>query len=586
MALHLSQAVTPLTYSLIVASGLILSTGAGAQTLPSPIQGEESRPLPLSALPAPLKPPVPANELPANELPTPLIEPDRLPKPTSLPASETAMNGVKYQVDRFEVVGSTVFQPTDFATVTAPFIGRELTFAELLQARSAVTKLYADRGYVTTGALISPQTARGVVQIQVIEGQLEDVNITGNRRLRTNYIRDRIKQGAGTPLNVPQLLENLQMLRLDSRISNVSADLQAGVRPGQNLLQVDIGEAKTFGTTFTLDNARSPSVGSFRRRAQLNEANLLGFGDSLSVGYTNTSGSNGLDLNYMVPVNAKDGAVWVGFGTTSSSVIEKPFSALDIQSKSRYYELGFRQPLIRKPTQDLALGLVFSRQESQTALGIDDIGPFPLSPGADDQGRTKVSALRFFQEYTQRSQQHVFALRSQFSLGLNFLNSTINEAAPDSRFFSWRGQGQWLRQLAPDTQFLIKGDVQLASKSLVPLEQFGLGGQASVRGYRQDGLLADSGALLSAEFRLPLLRARKIGGVLQLTPFLDVGTAWNQSGESPNPNTLVGTGLGLMWKQGNFSARIDWGIPLVSVSGEKSSLQDNGIYFSINYNPF
>ena len=584
MASYLSQAIRPLTYSLMVATGLSFAIVARAQTppLPSPNPGGATRSVPLSAVPTP-----PERPLPANVLPKPTAEPELLSPPPAASTTETAMSRDKYRVDRFEVVGSTVFQPADFAAVTAPFTGRELTFVEVLAVRAAITKLYADRGYVTTGALISPQTTTtGVVQIQVVEGQLEDIKITGNRRLRTNYIRDRIKQGAGTPLNVPQLLENLQMLRLDSRIGNVSADLQAGVRPGHNLLQVDIAEAKTFGTTFTLDNARSPSVGSFRRRAQLSEANLLGFGDSLSVGYTNTSGSNGLDINYMVPVNAKDGAVWVGFGTTSSSVIEKPFSALDIQSKSRYYELGLRQPLIRQPTQDLALGLVFSRQESQTALGIDDIGPFPLSPGADEQGRTKVSALRFFQEYTQRSQKHVFALRSQFSLGLNFLNSTINEATPDSRFFAWRGQGQWLRQLAPDTQFLIKGDVQLASKSLVPLEQFGLGGQASVRGYRQDGLLADSGALLSAELRLPLLRVRKIGGVLQLTPFLDVGTAWNQSGENPNPNTLVGAGLGLLWKQGNFSTRIDWGIPLVSVPGEKSSLQDRGIYFSVNYNPF
>jgi hemolysin activation/secretion protein len=574
MASYLPQKITPLTFSLIFVAGLCPI--ATAQSV-APTASSEIRPVPVL-------PNAPERPLPDSLL-TKTAAPELLPPP-QLPTVPDAASGVKFRVDRFEVVGSTLFKPEDFAAVTAPFTGKELTFAEMLQARAAITKLYTDRGYVTTGALIAPQATDGVVQIQVVEGQLEDVKITGNRRLSANYIRDRIKQGAGTPLNVPKLLENLQMLRLDSRISNLSADLQAGVRPGKNLLQIDIKEAKTFGTTFTLDNARSPSVGSFRRRAQLTEANLFGFGDSLSVGYTNTSGSNGVDLNYMVPINAKDGAVWFGFGTTSSSVIEAPFNALDIQSKSRYYELGLRQPLIRKPTQELAMGLLFSRQESETALGIDDIGPFPLSPGADDRGRTKVSALRFFQEYTQRSQQHVFALRSQFSLGLNFLNSTINEAAPDSRFFSWRGQGQWLRQLAPDTQFLLRGDVQVAGKTLVPLEQFGLGGQASVRGYRQDGLLSDSGALLSAEFRLPIFRTRKGGGVLQVTPFVDFGTAWNQTGENPDPSTLVGAGLGLLWKQGNFSARVDWGIPLVSVSGEKNTLQDNGIYFSINYNPF
>ncbi|WP_257236167.1 hypothetical protein [Nostoc sp. 'Peltigera malacea cyanobiont' DB3992] len=39
-----------------------------------------------------------------------------------------------------------------------------------------------------------------------------------------------------------------------------------------------------------LDNTRSPSIGSFQRRIQVNEANLLGLGDSLSLGYSNTDG--------------------------------------------------------------------------------------------------------------------------------------------------------------------------------------------------------------------------------------------------------------------------------------------------------
>ena len=57
-------------------------------------------------------------------------------------------------------------------------------------------------------------------------------------------------------------------------------------------------------------------------------------------------------------------------------------------------------------------------------------------------------------------------------------------------YFSWRGQAQLVRLLAPDTLFLIRADVQLADRALVPLEQIGVGGQETVRGYRQDLLLS------------------------------------------------------------------------------------------------
>jgi hemolysin activation/secretion protein len=561
------------TIGCVMAASQLAMPTTIAQTVPITTRSfAPDQPLATPPLTAELLPPPDLSDLaPANAAP-----------PSAVPDAD---NALKFRVDRFEILGSTRFTPTELAAITAPFTGRELSFAEVLQVRSAITKHYTDAGYATTGAIVTPQAMQnGVLQIQVVEGQLEAIQVSGNKRLRTRYIRDRLKPDANTPLNVPDLLEQLQMLRLDPRIANVSADLQAGVRPGTNLLKVDIQEAKTFKSSFTLDNSRSPSVGSFRRKAQLVEANLLGFGDTLSVGYTNTKGSNGFDFSYTVPFNAQDGNVWFNFGSTKSNVIEKPFTALDIQAKSRYYEFGLRQPLMQKPTRELALGLLFSRQESQTELGIDDIGPFPLSPGADAQGRTKVSALRFFQEYTQRSEQHVFALRSQFSLGLPWFNANVNDSGPDSKFLSWRGQGQWLRQLAPETQFLLKSDIQLSGSSLLPLEQFGLGGQATVRGFRQDARLSDSGALLSAEFRLPLLRHKRGGGVLQLTPFLDLGTTWNRTGSSAaGTSTLVGTGIGLLWKQGGLSARVDWGIPLTRLEGEKRSLQDRGLYFSLNY---
>ncbi|MDZ8189617.1 MAG: ShlB/FhaC/HecB family hemolysin secretion/activation protein [Nostoc sp. ChiSLP02] len=530
---------------------------------------------------------IPTTPLSGDVLPQSSQQNQLLPSPQlpDRPAVGEDDPNTKFQVDRIEVVGSTVFKPEDFAAITAGFVGREVSFTELLQVKDAIAKLYTDKGYVTTGALITPQTLEaGVIKIQVVEGSLEEIKIVGNRRLRSQYIRDRIRLGAKTPLNVPRLIEKLQLLRLDPHIQNLSAELQMGVRPGSNILQVEVQEADTFSLTTTLDNGRSPSVGSFRRGVDVQEANLLGFGDTLSVGYANTDGSNTINLNYTLPINARNGTVSFGFNQGWNRVIEKPFNVLDIQSNSKSYEFSYRQPLVQKPTQELAVGVSFSREESQTELGLDNIGGFPLSPGADANGKTKISALRFTQEYTQRNSKQVFAARSQFSVGVDWFDANVNRDAPDSRFFAWRGQAQWVRQFAPDTLFLARGDLQLAADSLVPLEQFGLGGQLSVRGYRQDALLTDNGMLFSAEFRLPIVRASKLGGVLQLTPFIDVGTGWNTKGDNPSPSTLVGTGLGLLWQQSDkLSARVDWGIPLISVDDEKRSLQENGLYFSVRY---
>lgn len=232
------------------------------------------------------------------------------------------------------------------------------------------------------------------------------------------------------------------------------------------------------------------------------------------------------------------------------------------------------------------MGLTASRQESQTRVFGEQV---PLSPGADDNGETRITALRFFQQYTQRSPQQVFALRSQLSAGIDALNATTNDDPPDSQFLSWRGQAQYVRLLAPETLLLVRSDVQLATKALVPLEQISLGGLRSVRGYRQDLLLTDSGVFASAEVRLPILRVSSVQGVLQVTPFIDFGVGWNNSADRPDidTNTLIGVGLGLQWQMGNnFSARFDWGTPLTEVDFGDRTLQEQGLYFSVDYSPF
>lgn len=533
--------------------------------------------------------------LPEPEPPLPLPPPDELlqPAPTSpVVPPDTAPEDIPQTitVETFEVIGSTVFSPEEFAAVTAEYTNRPITFNELFQVRTAITQLYVDQGYVTTGAYIPPQTLdNGIVQIQVIEGQLENITVTGQQRLNPGYVSSRLGLAGAQPLNINRLLEGLQLLQLDPLIENISAELAAGVSPGTSILEVEFTEADAVSAYLELDNNRSPSVGSFRRSVGFTHLNLSGLGDRFAVSYANTNGSNEVDLNYTVPVSPHNDTMSFGVGFSGSRIIEEPFDVLNIESDSRYYEITYRHPVVQTPSEEFALSITASRRESESEF-LGNLGnplPFPIL-GADDAGRTRISALRFTQEWTKRSAEEVFALRSQFSLGLGALGATINEVGPDSQFLSWRGQGQWIRLLAPETLLVVRTDVQLTGDELLSQEQIGLGGQQTVRGYRQDQLLTDSGVLASAEVRLPILRVEEVNGILHVVPFVDFGMGWN-NGIRPNPeqNILLSTGLGLQWQmQDNFFARLDWGIPLTNVNSSGNSLQENSLYFSLRFNPF
>lgn len=538
----------------------------------------------LSQIPSPVTPTVP------EKVPTP-TPPKEEPLET-LPAIPTppqapAIPGT-FVIKQFEFVGNTAFSDEELAKATHNLTGQRITFEQLLEAETIIDNKYQQAGYINSGAVIPAgqkfAVDGGVVTIQIIEGGLEGINIKGTRRLNPGYIKSRLELATSKPLNRNRLLQALQLLQLDPLIRNISANLTKGVRPESSLLEVTVVEADTFDINIFVDNGRAPSVGTFRRGIQVNERNLLGFGDAIRATYTNTDGSNAYEFNYTVPINPQNGRFSISYSNSNTEVVEAPFDRLSILGDSEAWEVSLRQPVYQTPTQEVALGLTFSQQESKTSLlGFD----FPLSPGADNDGRTRISAIRFYQEWTTRNPREVFAMRSQFSLGTGAFNATVNASPPDGRFFNWRGQSQYVRLLAPETLLLLRSDVQLTTRALVPLEQFAIGGLNSVRGYRQDLLLVDNGAFLSAEVQVPILRVPEARGVLRLTPFIDFGVGWNSGREAPTNNTLLATGLGLQWQMGDdLEIRFDWGIPLIEVEGSKRTLQENGLYFSINYKHF
>lgn len=562
---------------------------------------ENPQPIYLAQTPAPddVNAPVP----PLRDFPTPEPSPteplppidDLLESPETPPgAAPPEVEPAVIEVKQFQIEGNTVFDDAEIQALLADFTNQTLSFADLLQVETIITELYTDNGYINSGAVVPAQDINdGIVTVQVIEGRIEDqdIQITVDGRLSKDYILARLKRGTKAPLNVNELQEALQLLQLDPLIENINAELSVGTNRDRWRLTVDVDQAQAFRPVIFANNSRTPSVGSFQRGIELNHNNFTGVGDRASFIYKNTDGSNDFDFNYTVPLNALNGTLGLGYRYIDSDIVESPFDELDIESETDEYQINFRQPIIVRATanstQELALGVEFSRQANTTTV---EDRPLQLSAGSELDGETKIYALRFFQDWTRRSRQEVLALRSQFSVGLDAFDATINQNAPDGNFFAWRGQAQWLRQLDADSKInlLLRSDLQLSANDLVALEQFSLGGIQSVRGYRQDALLGDSGLLFSAEVRIPVVDWSEGQSNLSVIPFADVGTVWSDPEVTDQEEaTLVALGLGLqLIVSDRLRARLDWGIPLIEVADRDNTLQENGVYFSLEYLPF
>ena len=541
--------------------------GQGILGDPTGRSGEERQPLPKELVP--LTPPI--------QIPTP-TPPEEKVIPFHIP---------RVFVREVKVTGNTVFSDEVLKEVTAPYENRELTDADLESLRLGLTIFYVNKGYINSGAVIPDQTIiDGVITIHIIEGNLTDIQVEGNKWFRNPYIQNRIRLGAGPPLNIYTLQEQLQILQQDERIKRLNAELRPDVKRGDSILKVEVQDEFPFKIFLETDNYQSPSVGAEIGRITLTDLNLTGHGDILSFTYGQSAGIfPEIDVSYALPFTAYDTMLLLHYRKNDYQVIEEPFTDLNIKSKSDIASITLRQPFYRTLQHEFALAFMGEYLRDKTFL---DNEPFSFSPGVQD-GKSVITALRFFQEYLYRDAVQVISMRSRLSLGINALGATTNPGqTPDGHFFDWLFQTQWARRFQfLNIQTIARMDVQLANKSLLPLEQISVGGRYTVRGYRETTLLRDNAFIASLESRIPLTRNHPLVDYLEFCQFADFGNAWFTDFPTPKPRSIGSVGLGLRWGA-TFKYpvllkpqfELYWGYRLRHVDNPGSwNLQDSGIHF-------
>jgi hemolysin activation/secretion protein len=357
-----------------------------------------------------------------------------------------------------------------------------------------------------------------------------------------------------------------------------------------------VREAPSFNVNFSFDNYSPPSLGSERGGIVLGFRNWSGFGDQIAASFnrSTTGGNNQLDITYRAPLNARDGTLQARIAPNWTEITAESFDVLKIRGESELYELSYRQPLVRTTQKELGLSAGFTFQEGRTFIFNDLAVPFGIGP--DQDGISRTSVIRVGIDYLRRDPLGSWALRSVQSFGTGLFNATTNEApVPDGHFFSWQGQAQRAQQLAENHLLILRGDLQLTPHSLLPSQQFVIGGGQLVRGYRQNVRSGDNGLRFSIEDRITVKRDRQGNPILQVSPFIDLGTVWNVDGNPnvlPDRNGVMGTGIGILapdilsgLKVDGVDLRLDYGVPLLDLGDPGDNLQDHGFYFNLNYHP-
>jgi hemolysin activation/secretion protein len=468
------------------------------------------------------------------------------------------------KLEDIRISGNTIFSDEEIKDAVQDFIGRSLNPSELSELENTITKLYSDAGYATSGAFIDQagpiDPERAIIEIQVVEGAIAELDIQGAGRL-TRYVKRRLRPLLKEPYQEEETLERLRLLLNDEQIDNLSANLVQRPILGESTLRVDIDPAKEIQASLLLNNGRSPAIGSFERGVVVQHINVTGWGDTAQIQLRNTEGSTTVAYSHEFPVTS---SATVNFEALvgDSKIVEEPFDEFNLTSNTQILSLSVRQLLYQNASQraiqEFAIGL--GAYHLRSADEFDGV-PVSISEGANPQGKTRSTQLRFFQDYLDRRRSGTLYLRSEFAFGLGIGDN--DPAFGNGSFLRWEGQGIYLRRIKRWLATVSRINVQLSDRDLIGNEQFVLGGVDSVRGFRSNGIARNNGLSASTEIRFTVFDDQKQR--LEIGPFFDVGFAWNGSRQLLETRQTIGSvGLGVRYTLGDrIQAILEYGQPII-----------------------
>ena len=284
--------------------------------------------------------------------------PLRLPQPAQQAVPQAPLvpdaNALRVQVKAFRLSGNTLIAEPELQAVLAPWVGKELTFAELQQAANAVAEAYRRHGWFARPQLPAQDLADGMVRINIIEGRLGAVRIDDDgktlrtdRAMVTNTMTAR--QQPGDPLNIDALERSSSILN-DTPGVAVATILAPGGDTGQTDAIVKVQDKPLLAGTAQLDNQGARSTGADKLTFSLALDNPGGSGDQINANGNVSEGSRYLKLGYSRPFGHDGLRAGISASAMRYLLLGDDFAALNSKGDAKTLGLNASYPLLRSGT--------------------------------------------------------------------------------------------------------------------------------------------------------------------------------------------------------------------------------------------
>ena len=430
---------------------------------------------------------------------------------------------IKLILNQVNISGATVYSSSQLQAIFSPYYHHEITLAKLLVLVDTVTNKYRNDGYILSKAYLPPQEIKGgIVQVNVIEGYIHQVEVTGKPQWVDPVV---LKYGKKVQNIIPLQIADLEYYML------LMNDL-----PGTDVKSVLVPSKKQIGaadlhlvTEFHLlqgsiayDNFSSRYLGprEVTLGAQVNS--LFRSGDSnllRAIASPNTREMKYFQFTNDQPLGSSGGRFNLG-GYYTQTAPESSLESLEVVGRSQYAYMGVNYPVIRSRTKNFTLQGMFNYSNTKSTI--------LSAPFYNDRVRYLNLSGQFERADSWRG---INLLGLGVQKGLDILNASTSGdlSRPDGRanFTLFTANAMRLQGIVNRLSLLAAVQGQTSLVPLLAGQQFGFGGSEYGRGYDPSEIVGDRGLAGKFELRLDTNPEWVLLKSTQFYIFYDIGVVWN-----------------------------------------------------------
>ena len=425
---------------------------------------------------------------------------------------------------------------------------------ELLNARTlqenvqAIQEKYRADGYILAKITDLNIAQDGTLTIKISEGVLEGYKVKGNKKTKEHVILREMRQKVGEPFNANQARRSMQRVYNLGFFEDVNVKMNPGVEPNAVIMELDVKEKRTG--SFGIGAGYSSSDGMVGT-VSVSDTNFRGMGDTISLSYE-TSGddedAHGFTFMYRRPwLDRKETVGTFRIYNRTYEYDDYDADGNHKESFMRKYsggELSFGRPMSEYSTNYVTLRTRKDKYVKHTENG-----------NAGDRSANYGWLKRNFGTTRSLTLEHVTDTRDNI-----YEPMTGARASLSAEFGGFGGDFSFQKYTIGDTHyfkaghaqvFAVRGQYGVSRGTISEFNLYRVGGQDTIRGYREDQFRGTRMALASVEYRFPIIA--KVTGAL----FTDFGGAWNSGFKPEDMHGSIGIGLGLNTPIGPL--RLDYG---------------------------